>query len=205
MSTIQSCPWWGMKCRVWCGRFTLQDNTASPGWCGKQDWWTPAVPCPCPSSQAQSTPHMEPKATSGSPPSSPRPHSFLKSELQSLRSLFSCLSVMVAGVRLWPSARDSTHAPSTRAPPSHLKGYIYIFFFETGSHYVVQAALKLTILLIPPPECLAYRCVPPYLPQLARFFMLQINQEVPKPLKSHPGDSSYVLCPPSSPSRSPMG
>jgi hypothetical protein len=36
-------------------------------------------------------------------------------------------------------------------------------FFETGSHYVSQAGLELTVLLPQPPECWDYRCAPPCL------------------------------------------
>jgi hypothetical protein len=35
---------------------------------------------------------------------------------------------------------------------------IIFFFFETGSHYVTQAGIKLEILLLPLPECRDYSC-----------------------------------------------
>jgi hypothetical protein len=42
------------------------------------------------------------------------------------------------------------------------KGALDRLFLKTGSHYVVQAGLKLTIFLSQPSECWDYRCVSPY-------------------------------------------
>lgn len=39
----------------------------------------------------------------------------------------------------------------------------FIHPFKTGSHCVAQAGVKLTILLLQPPECSNYMCVPPSL------------------------------------------
>jgi hypothetical protein len=46
----------------------------------------------------------------------------------------------------------------------------YLWFLETGSwcvvpgtHYVAQAGFKFTIILLLPPECWDYRCVPLHL------------------------------------------
>jgi hypothetical protein len=44
-----------------------------------------------------------------------------------------------------------------------LQNFFCFFFFETGSHYIVQVRLELTIFLLQPLECWNYRHVPSYL------------------------------------------
>jgi hypothetical protein len=39
--------------------------------------------------------------------------------------------------------------------------FFFFLFLETESHYVAQAGFELKILLLQPPKCWDYRCVPP--------------------------------------------
>jgi hypothetical protein len=51
------------------------------------------------------------------------------------------------------------HTDKIGAPLAFLVGF-FVFLFETGSHYVAQAGLELSVLLPQPPECLDYRRAP---------------------------------------------
>jgi hypothetical protein len=41
----------------------------------------------------------------------------------------------------------------------HIYCFLIMSFLETGSHYVAQNGLELTIFLFQPPKCWEYRCV----------------------------------------------
>jgi hypothetical protein len=63
---------------------------------------------------------------------------------------------------LWSSLHLSSLSLNLLSPASLFPSTFFLFFGETGSHYVAQAGLKLMILPLQPPECWDYRHVLPH-------------------------------------------
>jgi hypothetical protein len=59
----------------------------------------------------------------------------------------------------WEGVRVQMEAQEEESP----RFCLFVYLFETESHYVAQAGLELDCLLPPPSECWDYKHVPPYL------------------------------------------
>ncbi|KAL0604206.1 Zinc finger protein [Plecturocebus cupreus] len=120
----------------------------------------------------------------------------------------SCLRLECQGVNMTHCSLDFLGPSDSLASASHVAEttgmhhhtwLIFLFFVETGSHYVAQASLELLDSSNTPtclPECWDYRCEPPYPVKKRRFLKRQGLTMLPRPLSN---SQAKAILPPQSP------